>query len=275
MPDKIVSSVYRTTSYECFQNLCGNRQLGGRPAKIIKSIQENGYIMNPIVVNENYEVIDGQARLEAEKRLGIPVDYVVCPGLTIKDCVALNAHSTSWTLQDYVESFASVGNENYIRLNKLKEAHRPGLQTIANIVEGLYGSAEKNRKVGSNAIKSGDLIVTEFEYMIADQKLSYIDTFAPFLKKAGGNFDYWSLALSFCYDLEEVDNAKLQERVRTRALEIHPCSNIVTALEELERCYNHNSKKGKVYISTEYDKMQSEKVKGYFQRWSRRKKEEN
>ncbi|MBQ2600753.1 ParB N-terminal domain-containing protein [bacterium] len=74
--DEIVSAVYRTTDYDKFKTLDGNRTVEkSRVNKILKSINDNGYIHCPIIVNERMEIIDGQGRLEAVKQLGIPVEY--------------------------------------------------------------------------------------------------------------------------------------------------------------------------------------------------------
>lgn len=65
--------VYVTDKYSIFRRLSGNRDVKeARVKKIMRSIEKVGYIPNPIIVNENMEVVDGQGRLEAVKRLGLP-----------------------------------------------------------------------------------------------------------------------------------------------------------------------------------------------------------
>ena len=105
--NEIVSNtVYRTTDYDLFKRLEGNRAvLSNRVNKIIKSIKKNGYIMNPIIVNEKYEVIDGQGRLEALRVMNLPVDYIVIKGLGREQCIALNAYSTIWSMVDYISAY--------------------------------------------------------------------------------------------------------------------------------------------------------------------------
>ena len=64
--------IFRTNKYEIFKQLKGNREVSPkRISKIINSIKEVGYIINPIIVNEKMEVIDGQGRLEALRILKI------------------------------------------------------------------------------------------------------------------------------------------------------------------------------------------------------------
>lgn len=270
MKDNIVATVLRTTDHNIFECLLGNRDLKKRPEKIIKSIQCNGYIMNPIIVNEKLQVIDGQARLEAFTRLNLPVDYIIVEGLTLEDCVALNAQATPWNLQDYINSFMALDNPNYIKLNSLAENHECGVLTIASIAGGYFGGGDKSKTFGSEAIKTGVFEISDEEYKRVNKILDFIDQFAPALKKVKGNFDHWSLALAFCYDLPKLDKRRLLDQVNSRVSDMSPCINIKTALEELENVYNFKIRADKkMYLFVEYDKMNCEKVRSYRERWSK------
>ena len=79
--------VYQTSNYDLFKKLNGNRDVKNEKV-IIKSIQKIGLIDNPIIVNEKYEVIDGQNRLKALQTLNMPVLFHVIPGLNIDDAIA-------------------------------------------------------------------------------------------------------------------------------------------------------------------------------------------
>ena len=62
---KIIGQVFEETNYDAFAKLPDNRDLSpGRLNKLIASISER-YILNPIIVNEKMEIIDGQGRLNA------------------------------------------------------------------------------------------------------------------------------------------------------------------------------------------------------------------
>ena len=65
---KEVATVYRTEDLSIFKTLKGNREVKeNRKQTLIESIDKHGYITNPIIVNERFEVIDGQGRLAACK----------------------------------------------------------------------------------------------------------------------------------------------------------------------------------------------------------------
>lgn len=113
---KVVGYIYETTDYSLFKKLPSNRDLLlKRLNRLIESFSVRE-IMNPIVVNKYYQIIDGQGRFEAKKMLHRPIQYVVDEEATIDDCRRMNAYNAPWTLIDYVQSLASDGNDNCQRL---------------------------------------------------------------------------------------------------------------------------------------------------------------
>lgn len=121
MTDKQVTSVFETSDYDKFKFMLGNRNINlSSVKKIEESISQNGFKMCPILVNEKFEIVDGQHRFNALKDLGLPIYYVIENGLNIEDCKNLNINAKNWTLDDYVESYASLGYEEYIKLLNLK-----------------------------------------------------------------------------------------------------------------------------------------------------------
>jgi len=105
-----------TNVYKKFKRLTGNRDVNRSHVNALKrSIQQNpeGIKFNPILVNDQMEVIDGQHRLKALEELKLPVYFIKAPNLTILDTQRLNSNSKQWNFMDYAKSFAEFGNENY------------------------------------------------------------------------------------------------------------------------------------------------------------------
>ena len=93
MADKKVAVIYETDNYDKFKIIDGNRPIE-HAKKIVESIKEIGMLWQPVLVNERFEIIDGQGRYLASKTLGKKILYVVQPGLTIKHARCLNENST-------------------------------------------------------------------------------------------------------------------------------------------------------------------------------------
>ena len=77
---KYSNQVHKTTDYFLFKPIDGNRNKNLLHInRLKKSISEN-YLFTVIIVNENYEIIDGQHRFECIKELELPLYYITCKG---------------------------------------------------------------------------------------------------------------------------------------------------------------------------------------------------
>ena len=159
MKAQIIGYVYSTTDYDAFKRLDGNRPVTeARKNKILSSIDDVGFVLNPLVINEKDEVVEGQGRLAALKERGLPVPFVIAEGAGSKECIAMNQNNTNWSTIDFINSFAENGNPNYVRFKKLlKQFPSIKIQEMHGIVRNEVVSAG----ITSRFLKSGQLVVTE------------------------------------------------------------------------------------------------------------------
>lgn len=111
-----MQKIHQTEDYTLFKRILGNRKMSQPHInRLIDAISQDASVIsyNPIVVNEKYEVVDGQHRLEAIKKLGLPVHYIQEEGLTLANVQSLNAMSKVWSPMDYARSYSELGNKNY------------------------------------------------------------------------------------------------------------------------------------------------------------------
>lgn len=105
-----------TTDYKKFRFLIDNRDTSRKHINKLKdAIRSNPEILEvqPILVNENMEIIDGQHRFTAASELGLPIHYTQVKGLDMNTARSMNVLQRKWTFDDYVRSFAKAGNLNY------------------------------------------------------------------------------------------------------------------------------------------------------------------
>ncbi len=69
--------INKTYNYDKFGDLDGNRKLNQSNLNWIIESMRKKYNPIPIIVNKKMQVIDGQHRLEACRRLNLPVFYLV------------------------------------------------------------------------------------------------------------------------------------------------------------------------------------------------------
>ena len=249
--DKKVKSVYETTNYTKFRRLVGNRDVTEtRINKILRSIDSVGQIISPIIVNENMEVIDGQARIEAFKRRGLPVYYIEVNGLGEAECIAMNINQSNWRFIDYIQFYAETGNINYTYLLRLLQIYQK-LLPITAVLHAITGFSRADTK----AVIKGRLICDECIYNRARKMLDYEAQHVPTIKKLPGRADPYFVILGFCYLSAEIDKQTLSKRLELYGHELYPAEGVETAAEAIERIYNKRNAK-KVYIATEWKKAQ-------------------
>src|SRR5690606_774965 len=68
----------KTTDYSIFGEIESNREVDLRHVrKLMKAIEKRNLLhLNPIIVDEQNRVIEGQHRLEAAKQLQVPIYYI-------------------------------------------------------------------------------------------------------------------------------------------------------------------------------------------------------
>ena len=227
--------IYQTKHYEIFKKVKGNRGVdANRVNKIKNSIIENGYICNPIIVNEKMEVIDGQGRLEALELLGLPVDYIIVPGTGVVECTAMNIASTNWSLTDYIDSYATIGNENYINIQKLINKYK-GVINVSTVVGVALG--HNNGKAIRKQVISEKAICGNNEMAYAARRLDWLAEMKPIFKKCSNKDTLQSCLLSI-FNMEGVD----RERLKNRLLDcgsVTGYSTIDDCLDVLSEIYNY------------------------------------
>lgn len=172
--------VWKTRDYSVFKTLLGNRLVDeSRVNKIMRSIEEVGYVPNPIIVNEKMEIIDGQGRVETLKRKGLPVYYIIAPGTGVNECISMNINQEQWHRIDYIRSYAERGDIHYqVLLQAIEEFAKdvPETSIIATVAGMLSFPRPK--------------IVTEGRFQVGRPDwrnvLNYLRRYGSFREKIAG-----------------------------------------------------------------------------------------
>ena len=245
--ESVAYNVYITKDYSIFKRLVGNRDIPeSRISKIVESIQTIGWVHNPIIVNERMEVIDGQGRLTALQRLGMPVEYIIAEGAGNKECIYMNMNMVNWKLPDFIKSYAEQGNANYQRLLALMEKYANGnLDIISTAVYRVSKSKHRD-------IKQGTLQLTQEQYDAAIPRLEYIKPLLDTLdaNKLPGSLVTLMQTLIYYYDYPEVDKERLAYSVEKNIYNATPWVLNTDCEREVENAYNYGMKlEKKIFIA--------------------------
>lgn len=114
---KEVNKVYKTNNLSIFKQIGGNRIPNLQHIRrLAESIRVYGMMCNPILVNEKMEVIDGQHRLLAAKETDSFVYFIMVHGYSLNEVHTLNLNQKNWTKKDFMEGYAEIGIESYVKL---------------------------------------------------------------------------------------------------------------------------------------------------------------
>jgi len=151
-----------TTDYDKFFALPGNRNINwGHVDKLVRAMEEKDYLasMHPILVNENFEIIDGQHRLEALKALKKPVYYIQGQNLKLEDVQMLNAFSKNWTPHDFALSYAKLGYVNYVIYLDVLSRYKVGKYRIKH--EAVLRYMTQSKEHHTEAFRRGQIKVPD------------------------------------------------------------------------------------------------------------------
>lgn len=150
----------KTKQYTKFRTLGANRDTSrAHISRLKKSIEEHPEILEaqPILINENFEIIDGQHRFLAASELGMPIYYTMVPGIGIETARTLNVLQRAWAPEDYARSYAMTGNKHYQSYLKAREDY--GLQH--NVTMAALSGGKRN---GLNSpFKRGEFEIIDLE----------------------------------------------------------------------------------------------------------------
>lgn len=221
--------------------LPGNRSITQqRVMKIERSVDKVGWIVPTIVVNENFEIIDGQGRAEVAKRYDLPVNVDVVPGLGIEDCIAMNVEQTNWVMTDFIESYAEQGMPDYIRFRDLMKKNKHVSIQVA------FMAATGKSNLDTDGIKKGTLEFGELAFAEAKKSLKWLKPYTLAMKeqnvKAPSNI---SGALLYAWGHRDLIDLDRMRRVfeEHRFTERDTFADIHDALRFLDEIYNNRLKK--------------------------------
>lgn len=256
---KIVDSVFEEPDYNKFKKLKDNRDVyENRKRHLIESFQEK-VIKNPIIVNRNMEIIDGQGRFEALKELGLPVQYIIDANAGIEECQLLNMYNSKWSQLDFAKSLAG-GNTNYQRLLDTIDATGFNISEILRITN--HGGKTGHGKEKDN-FKRGLLLFTESDAVMArsvKQTMQDIKEALAYSKRTNGAF---LVGVKVMYDHPAYDHAHMIQNCKKCRTSFVQASGLEAMLKEFERIYNYKRATSiRVYFS-DYMRNRGANVRNY------------
>lgn len=165
-------SVLYTSDYSLFKTQEGNRPLIKNDVdKIEKKILESNLLRyHPILISKDFEVIDGQHRLEVARRNSLDIYFIVMDERSsLKTTQIVNTTGKPWTVKDFLQSYITLGYKEYIRFEEIIQKYN--FLTISQLL--LLCSTNQEKITAAEQFRNGELLIKREELML--KTLSDID----------------------------------------------------------------------------------------------------
>lgn len=238
--DEVKTSIYMTYDYSKFNFLKENRKLNTKNyAKLLASMKEEQLII-PVLVNENYCIVDGQHRFTVSKELGLPVYYYMIEGYNISEVRRANMVSSNWTKNDFLNMHVQEGKEDYIELKKLSDDFKITINDLLRLFAAVQNKNQritmKNFEKGTFTI-DGKEIITNFLNDLQDFKFFKNYNSKPFVA-----------AFSKLYFNDRYSHKRMLQRLQVRSMAVEKRVNTDDYLTMLTRdVYSFGAVKDPIY----------------------------
>lgn len=233
MDTQVLSNVVQeTTDYDKFSFLNTNRDTNrGHIESIKKSFDEHGNLtkVQPVLVNERFQVIDGQHRFQACKEMEVPIFYTVVSDIGIHQARSMNLLHRQWRTPDFAKSYAEEGRRAYVNYLVLIDDY----PTLSHSVLLAYSLGDSRKGLFAE-FRNGTYIFEDVHGARERlDKLSELVEIVPsFRSKA------LAIALLKAMDNEGYDHERMVKKVTQMAPEIRAYQNVDDNLRQLENVYN-------------------------------------
>jgi hypothetical protein len=226
-------TIQSTTNYQQFKLLHNNReQHKAHVERLKKAFEEYGNLtkVQPILVNENFEIIDGQHRFLAAQELGLPIFYTIRQGLGIREARSMNILHKSWNTDDYARSYANSGDASYQRYLQLREDYPFSHSILLSVAEGI------DSKGSFRDFREGNFTINPEQYKRARETLDSLTEITSVVPMGGQKeFGY---AVLKAMSSPGYDHKRMVQKVEERGGSILRFAGVQDYLRALEELYN-------------------------------------
>jgi hypothetical protein len=249
-----VNQVFKTNDYSKFKTMQGNRNVNLVHVRRLKESFEKSYLLTPIIVNKDFEIIDGQHRFQAAKEMGLPVNFFICENYALKEVQVLNSNASNWKKIDYLNAYCDSGNPHYLKLREFMKKFpeftlMDSIAMLSNLTRSDAGTKGKSdKRFISPTNKAGSFhqnIFTEGAFEVYDFDLACDNAKKILMAKPyyeGFARRIFVLTLLGLFKNPNYSHAKFIQKISSNPLQIRDCATVTECKVMIEDIYNYKSR---------------------------------
>lgn len=249
---ELVNQIFKTDDYSVFNTLKGNRDLNRAHIEKLKQSIAGVYLVSPILINDRYEIIDGQHRFEAIKELGLPIYFFMVSGYGLDEVQILNTNASNWNSKDYLKAFCDLGYPDYLKMKEFLGEFPDFSVPVADLLlSGLHsGSMAKKHSTKSmiekgigksgyaiNKFSNGGFKVQDYE--LARKNANQLLDFKPYYE--GFKRGIFIKSILPIFKLDYYNHKKMIKKLSSNPRSMKNCTNVIQYREMIEDIYNFRS----------------------------------
>ncbi len=243
----VMLHVFQTRNYNMFSLVEGNRNINRLHVERLKKSMKEEYLISPIIVNEHYEIIDGQHRFTAIKELGKKLYYIICEKYRLPQVQRLNKINVTWRKSDFLDGYVSLGKKEYIRTKQFMDTNN--ITSVNLALELLDKEASQSKK--EIDFKNGVWKIKSIEW--AREFMKKLIDFRPYFDAY--NTVLFAKAFKKIYEYNKYDHDNMKKKLEYMGPHIESRSSIEQYIEMLLEIYNYRTMKEKKIIFADGELM--------------------
>ena len=226
--------VHTTRDYSLFKTLNGNRDVNHLHLSRLKESMNKNHLTTIIMVNEKFEIIDGQHRFLISQELKLPINYIISKNYGLNEVQILNANMKNWTIVDYVNGYCDLGFKDYEIYRNFIADYGFTNQVSLYLLSGEFISGNSEVSI-SIKFKEGKFKVKDLENSrrIADKIMMIEPYYKGYLRRS---FIY---ALVGMFKNENFEFTEFLAKLKQQPTTLQDCTNTSQYKVLIEEIYNY------------------------------------
>lgn len=248
--------ILQTRNYAAFKFDLLNRAIRqDKLDRLYDAIQAKNLLhLFPIVVSQDFVVIDGQHRLKVAEALNVPIYYIISSQMRIQDAALVNSNVSLWRGADYLAHWRNAGLSDYLQFSEFwKENQFLPFSTTLKLLS--YGAGRDGKRSLNDIFVNG-------EFKIGD--ISFARKVALMARDFSRWVKFWkdtvfvSALINLAANPEYV-HERMMQKMEYLSVRLVKCADIKGYLYVIEEIYNYKVLNGnrphfKVATRKKFDK---------------------